>query len=438
MKSYRKSSRTYSNKEISYEFIREIINKAINYAPSSCNHQMWHFIAVDDKSMKEKISRISAQSHFLEASWIIFISTHYGWNHNKFSVIQSAAAATQMILYYADEDGLVGCWNAGIGNTSKIKKLLKIDKSFGVLGALTIGYPGNKSNFEIKASKRKVDDVLSRNIFKRERSSIYPLRHNEEPCFWKAMNNNNNYSIHNPHKWTFNQISNFRSFSVFAKSPFPTTYFSKRYKLELEQELFGSKNINQFIQDKSKLKILEILPYGGQYTNFLSNKKNSNISVAEYSENNFKYIQSRLVSQNLKKVDFIKINHKGRILNEGKIFDIVYCLQSLEEYPKPNILISEIKRICKKDEYIVFSIRNLFSWYGFHFYLKTRKNQVPNFGPHIPLNPIKSLISIKNNFKIIDIYGISPLPNKAGKKITNLFLKYFCRLFVIVCKKKES
>ena len=66
MKSYRKSSRTYDNKKISYEIIRKIINNAINYSPSSCNHQMWHFIAVDNSRIKEKIFRISNQSHFKE------------------------------------------------------------------------------------------------------------------------------------------------------------------------------------------------------------------------------------------------------------------------------------------------------------------------------------------------------------------------------------
>ena len=57
MKSYRKSSRTYDNKKISYEIIRKIINNAINYSPSSCNHQMWHFVAVDNLRIKEKFSK---------------------------------------------------------------------------------------------------------------------------------------------------------------------------------------------------------------------------------------------------------------------------------------------------------------------------------------------------------------------------------------------
>ena len=438
MKSYRKSSRTYSNKKISYEIIRRIINKATNYAPSSCNHQMWHFIAVDNIRIKKNLSLISGQSHFNEASWIIFITTQYGWNHNKFSVIQSAAAATQMILFFLDQEGLVGCWNAGIGNTSKIKKILNINESFGVIGALTIGYPGLKSKFEIKASKRKLDTILSRNKFIRPDSAIYPLRTKYEPYFWKAMNNKNIYSIHNPRKWEFSQISNFRSFSVFAKSPFPETYFSKRFRLELKNELFGNRYLKNLIEDNSKIKILEILPYGGQYTNLIANKGNNEISIAEYSKNNFEYIKNRILSQNLRKIKYIDINKNGHILNKKKRFNIIYCLQSLEEYPNPDLLIDQIKRICHSNEYIVFSIRNLFSWYGIQFYLKSIKQQVPNFGPHIPLNIFKYLLKISSYFKIIQIYGISPLPNMPGRKVETPFFKFFCRLLIVVCKNRQD
>ena len=85
----------------------------------------------------------------------------------------------------------------------------------------------------------------------------------------------------------------------------------------------------------------------------------------------------------------------------------------------------------------MLSIRNLFSWYGIQFYLKTVRNQVPNFGPHIPINPFRILNSIKKEFDIIDIYGISPSPKMPGKTVKTFLLKYFCRLLVIVCKGKD-
>ena len=54
MKIYRKSSRSYSRKKIEFSVIKRIIKDATYYSPSSCNHQMWHFIAVDDELIKFK------------------------------------------------------------------------------------------------------------------------------------------------------------------------------------------------------------------------------------------------------------------------------------------------------------------------------------------------------------------------------------------------
>tara|TARA_Y100000589_G_C27196289_1_gene646962 strand:+ start:2243 stop:3565 length:1323 start_codon:yes stop_codon:yes gene_type:complete len=438
MKSYRKSSRSYNRKKIKFSVIKKIIEDATNYSPSSCNHQMWHFTAVDDESLKRKLAKISGQSHFEEASWIIIITTHLGWNHNKFSVIQSAAAATQMIIYYADLKDIVGCWNAGVGNTDEIRKILSIDSKFEIIGALTLGLPGDQTQYEIKPSKRNIEDILSRNKFERPLHSQYPLKDFKKIIFWKGMNSKNIYSIHNPKLWSIEQICNFRSFSVFAKSPFPKTYISKRFKSEINEELFGSKLIsNIFSDEKSSLKILEILPFGGTYTNFLALSKKNSITLAEYSENNFKYVNSRIRNQGFNKLNFLQINKYGKFFKYSK-YDIIYCLQSIEEVPNQKILLSEINKASKGSKYIIFSIRNILSWYGLFFYLVINKSQVPNFGPHIPLNPFKTIFTISKIFSIKEIYGISPFPKKSGVRVNHPFLKYFCRLIVIICTTKNA
>ena len=112
-------------------------------------------------------------------------------------------------------------------------------------------------------------------------------------------------------------------------------------------------------------------------------------------------------------------------------------MQILEENPSPKKLLLEISKIANKNGYIVISIRNLFSWYGINFLLRLRKQQVPHFGPHKPLNPILFISYIKRHFKIINSYGITPLPNMVGRKVLNPFLKYFCKINVLICKPKK-
>ena len=79
-------------------------------------------------------------------------------------------------------------------------------------------------------------------------------------------------------------------------------------------------------------------------------------------------------------------------------------------------LIIEAAKKVKTNGYILFSMRNLFSWYGINYIYRITKEQVPNFGPHKPLNAIKVLYFLKKNLKIVDTYGITPLPNLKAKK----------------------
>lgn len=432
----RKSCRTYSSKKIKYEDINEIIISATNYAPSSCNHQMWHFVAVDDENIKLKIQKISGSNqHFIEAPWIIVVLTHLGWNHNKFAVIQSAAAANQMILKYAENKGFSACWNAGLGNTNKIKRLLNIKRQFEPIAVISIGYPGKNENFELKPPRRKGEVIISRNYFKRKNDSIYPLKGSRKVFYHKALNHKNKYSVHNPREWTYAQIGNFRSFSVFAKSPFENTYISRRFSKEIEKEIIPNQMIKNKINNYNT-SILEILPYGGTHTNFIAKKFKGNITIAEYSKNNFDFINKRLSKFNDLKLKLIHIGNDGVINNNKKQFDLIYNNQTLEQQPNPKKYLKEVYKLSKPNSKIVFSVRNILSWYGVFYTFSESKGQVSNFGPHRPIASFKAIFLISKLFKIKNVYGISPRPSSGGMLVKNFLLKYFCRLFLVVCEKK--
>ena len=430
----RKSCRSYSNKEIEYAKVSNIIEKATLYAPSACNHQMWHFIAIDNDQTKDKIQTISGSNfHFSEAPWLIIISIHLGWNHNKFAVIQSAAAASQMILKYANDEGISGCWNAGLGDTNKIKSLLKIHRNFECIGAITLGYPGELSKLEVKPPRRQVNDILSRNTFQRPGASIYPLKGGGKIIYGKALNHQNKYSIHEPQLWSYAQIGNLREYSVFAKSPFETTYISRRFKKEIKEELVYSYDCLKKLNNP-ETRICQILPFGGTHTNHLAKICKSKITIVEYSSNNIEFIKSRLSNIKNSKIDFFLIDKDGRFKTKNNKFNIIYNIQTIEQSPNIRNYLEEIKSISNEKTYIIFSIRNLISWYGLYYLINESKGQVSNFGPHRPLISILILLKIRKKFTIIKSYGISPLPSKAGQRVNVSPLKYFCRLFVIVCK----
>ena len=432
----RKSCRTYSKKKISYFEVCKIIENATNYAPSACNHQMWHFILIDNPLIKSRVQSISGSNfHFKEAPWLILICTHLGWNHNKFAVIQSAAAASQMILYFADKVGISGCWNAGIGDTNLISKLLKINRNFLCIGAITLGYSGKLRGFEIKPPRRPINSIVSKNIFRRPEESIYPLLGNGNINYWEGENHKNKYSVHDPRKWSHKQISDLRSYAVFAKSPFSSTYISRRFHKEMDKEII----CNSYVQEKlahSKNKICQIMPYGGSHTQKFKDLNLKNITIGEYSMRNIKFIEKRLDMNKENKINSFLIDNQGLFKTSDK-FDLIYALQVLEQVPNLDKFLKEIKKISNKNSIIVFSFRNLFSWYGIYFYFFESKQQVPNFGPHRPLLSALIIIKLLKYFKIKFSYGITPLPNQSGKKISNNFLKFICRLFIVVCELKE-
>ena len=82
---------------------------------------------------------------------------------------------------------------------------------------------------------------------------------------------------------------------------------------------------------------------------------------------------------------------------------------------------------------LCFQLKSIFMvWITILF--KNSRNQVPNFGPHIPINPFRILNSIKNLILLIFMEFL--LLQKCQVKNKNFLLKYFCRLLVIVCKAK--
>ncbi|MCP6725969.1 nitroreductase family protein, partial [Klebsiella pneumoniae] len=61
----RHSCREFDSSEIDLREIGAIIENGLE-APSSCNHQNWHFIAVTDPELKKRARAISGGNHHFE------------------------------------------------------------------------------------------------------------------------------------------------------------------------------------------------------------------------------------------------------------------------------------------------------------------------------------------------------------------------------------
>ena len=113
----RHSCREFDASEIDASEIGAIIEDGLQ-APSSCNHQNWHFVAVTDPVLKKRARAISGGNHHFEfCSVLIYLCFQKGWTHDKFSIVQSVSGACYHMMLSAHLRGYATIWNAGIGDT---------------------------------------------------------------------------------------------------------------------------------------------------------------------------------------------------------------------------------------------------------------------------------------------------------------------------------
>lgn len=199
----RRSIRKFKDTPVSHEDIEYFISCAVN-APSGCNSQCWHFVAVEDKALIERlseetarsarkfygtgfteaneeflISREKATSFFKNAPLVIFIfldrmdyhdeRVSKAFSEKGFSKRQmldalgcpdvlSIGAAVQNMLLAVTEKGYGACWMSDpvIGET-QIKNLLNVRDGLRLISVIPIGIP----NYAPREKKLKdMSDVL--------------------------------------------------------------------------------------------------------------------------------------------------------------------------------------------------------------------------------------------------------------------------------------
>ena len=161
----RRSVRDFKDKQVKKEDLDTILECA-SYAPSAMNTQNWHFTALRDPAIIEKVNgwivtEIKESGNrnlegileradgkvFRNAPCVIVVSTE---KQDRFSVI-NASAATQNMLLAAHSLGIGSCWigTVAILGTSKradeYASELKIPKGYVPFFGVTLGYNASGS-----------------------------------------------------------------------------------------------------------------------------------------------------------------------------------------------------------------------------------------------------------------------------------------------------
>ncbi len=146
----RRSIRKFQLQPVEAEKINSLFEAALR-APSSMAHRPWEFIAVTDKGLIEKLSRVKlVGSDFLKGAPLAFVVCA---DPAKSSVwVEDASIAAIFIHLAAESLGLGGCWiqirermhDETMSSEAYIRQLLKIPEYIKVVAIVAVGYPDER------------------------------------------------------------------------------------------------------------------------------------------------------------------------------------------------------------------------------------------------------------------------------------------------------
>ena len=146
----RKSVRNFKDRAVEREKIGQLLEAAL-LAPSSRNHDPWHFTAVTDRKLVSELSesKNSGSSFLKSAPLVIAVAA----DKSKSDVwIEDCSIASILIQLEAESLGLGSCWvqirrrETAEGKLSEdhVRAVLGIPESYAVLSLIGIGYPEKK------------------------------------------------------------------------------------------------------------------------------------------------------------------------------------------------------------------------------------------------------------------------------------------------------
>lgn len=398
----RRSCRDFDGSPIDHAVLAEIVRDGTE-APSSCNQQNWHFIIITDRERLAQAREISGGNHhFDRCSALVYLCFQKGWTHGNFSIVQSVAGACYHMMLSAHLRGFQCIWNAGIGDHQRLREMLGLPATFELQGALAIGR-ARPSAPPMKAPRRPFADVHSWERFERPRRTIYPARPAEEYPFFRIRNDDNPFAEWDPSRWSWQQVADFRGYSVWAKSPLAGVYVSRR------QGAATSVELGPLPAPGTGTRVLEVMPWGGTYTVELRRRLEPEIELhaADLSAHNLTFIAERLRQEGLDPGTVRLALMDGPVLPFGDAsMDSVVLLQVLEHCPDPARLLDEAARLLRPGGHVVVSARNIDSAYGRLWREAESRAQVPNQGPFTPLPAATVRGWLATRFHIEDEFGI--------------------------------
>jgi len=134
----RRSIRKFKPDRVPRALVEQVLHAGI-WAPSSCNYQMWDFVAVDDPALNAKLAGLSTQMG--NAPVNIVVAYGRDFSEEAWANIQSASAAIQNMSLAAHTLGLGTFWITQTGDREELRELVGLPEDRIVVAVLALGWP---------------------------------------------------------------------------------------------------------------------------------------------------------------------------------------------------------------------------------------------------------------------------------------------------------
>src|SRR5690349_14337545 len=134
----RRSIRKFKPDAVPRALVEQVLHAGI-WAPSSCNYQMWDFVAVDEPALNARLAALSTQMG--NAPVNIVVAYGRDFSEDAWANIQSASAAIENMSLAAHVLGLGTFWITQTGDPEKVRALVGLPEDRIVVAVLALGYP---------------------------------------------------------------------------------------------------------------------------------------------------------------------------------------------------------------------------------------------------------------------------------------------------------
>jgi nitroreductase len=126
------------------------------------NNQPWRFAVIKNKSLKDKLSRLTEYSPIIKkANCVIVVFLDKNSSYNYVKDVQAIGACIENMLLASLELGIRSCWIGEILNKEKrVNRLLDIARRYELMAAVALGYSSQKQ----KSNRISLDKLILKEI----------------------------------------------------------------------------------------------------------------------------------------------------------------------------------------------------------------------------------------------------------------------------------